>query len=101
MSEESRKRVLKWINAIVIGLPVFYVAMFGPACWITSSVANNGDFVSVIYKPILGRLFVRSRPISRGMKWYAELFSRPEWALLYSTQDGTGYWTKRDAPASN
>jgi hypothetical protein len=33
MSEERTKRTWPWIAALV-GLPVLYVASFGPACWL-------------------------------------------------------------------
>ena len=33
MSEERKKSVWPWIVALLIGLPVLYVASFGPACW--------------------------------------------------------------------
>src|SRR5262249_16584066 len=35
MSDE-RKSVWPWIKAVVVGLPVLYVASFGPACWLTA-----------------------------------------------------------------
>jgi hypothetical protein len=34
MSEERKRAgVWPWIVALLIGLPVLYVASFGPACW--------------------------------------------------------------------
>jgi hypothetical protein len=36
MSDE-RKPLWPWIVVLLIGLPVLYVASFGPACWVTAS----------------------------------------------------------------
>lgn len=42
MSEE-RKPLWPWIVALLIGLPVLYVASFGPACRLNSRVYASGD----------------------------------------------------------
>jgi hypothetical protein len=41
---EERKKVGVWpsIAALLIGLPVLYVASFGPACWLTAQPWQNG-----------------------------------------------------------
>ena len=46
----DRKQPLwPWIVALLIGLPVLYVASFGPACWIVSHADMNGQFITVLY----------------------------------------------------
>jgi hypothetical protein len=47
-----RDRWAKWTLAAVVGLPVLYVASFGPACWLRSHrllPAKTG----VLYKPMI------------------------------------------------
>jgi len=34
MSEETKKPVWPWFAVLLIGLPVLYVASFGPAVWL-------------------------------------------------------------------
>jgi hypothetical protein len=56
-----------WI-AVVVLLPVLYVASFGPACWITSQIYIPGEQIKinpglVIYSPLAQAL--RSDPESR------------------------------------
>jgi hypothetical protein len=41
MNDDRKKPILPWIVALLIGLPVMYVASFGPACWRTSHVADQ------------------------------------------------------------
>jgi hypothetical protein len=56
MSEDGKKPLWPWIAALLIGLPVLYVASFGPACWLIATedhVAGPSD-VMVVYWP-LGR----------------------------------------------
>jgi hypothetical protein len=54
MSDERKKSGL-WpcIMALLIGLPVLYVASFGPACWITSRMNVGSSTIGVIYRPIV------------------------------------------------
>jgi hypothetical protein len=40
-----RERWAKWTLAVVVGMPVLYVASFGPACWLTSQVDVGGWLV--------------------------------------------------------
>jgi hypothetical protein len=37
MSDDRKKPLWPWIVALLIGLPVLYVASFGPACWFASN----------------------------------------------------------------
>src|SRR5262245_66586319 len=69
---DDRKPFWPWIVALLIGLPVLYVASFGPACWL----ADRGvvDFTRVIEAyPYLWRfaLNVNTDPGSRIIRWNA------------------------------
>jgi len=52
MSDERRKPLLPWIAALLIGLPVLYVASFGPACWYATSNAVMVPTVARFYWPL-------------------------------------------------
>jgi hypothetical protein len=41
MSEARKNAVGPWIAALLVGLPVVYVASFGPACWWFSGEETN------------------------------------------------------------
>ena len=56
-----RERWAKRTLAGVIGIPVLYVASFGPACWISSRLQPSGTGVSAIYVPIIW-VMIRGRP---------------------------------------
>jgi hypothetical protein len=47
-----RERWAKW-TAVAIGLSVFYVASFGPACWLISHLGHGGGLLPTIYHPLL------------------------------------------------
>jgi hypothetical protein len=55
MRDERKKAgVWPWITALLIGLPVLYVASFGPACWLAGwNLGLNFKCVEVLYRPIL------------------------------------------------
>ena len=40
------KSVWPWIAGLLVGLPVLYVASFGPACWLTSRLDRGAGRVS-------------------------------------------------------
>jgi hypothetical protein len=67
-----RERWAKWTLAAVVGLPVLYVASFGPACWLTSQVDGGGWMVPNpalrIYWP-LGRISRKEHTDSRCGQW--------------------------------
>ena len=102
MSEERKPRsVWPWIAALLIGLPVLYVASFGPACWLSSRLGHGAGILPVIYRPIV-RNMEHSKPnwssysspgaklpsvgdtmyhSSRGgvISWYAGLLAAEGW----------------------
>jgi hypothetical protein len=72
MSGERKIPVWPWIVALLIGLPVLYVASFGPACW-TSDRTNSGTrLISVVFHPIVK--LANGSPRVHGIAlWYAGL----------------------------
>jgi hypothetical protein len=86
-----RERWAKWTLAVTVGLPVLYVASFGPACWISSRAEMGQTVVTWIYNP-LGRLCdsqFNSIPgpspnvWSRSLNWYATVFAADDWSWLH------------------
>src|SRR5262245_22794311 len=55
---DDRKPVWPWIVALLIGLPLLYVASFGPACWLEDREVVPIGFVHTAYKPLV---FVSAR----------------------------------------
>jgi hypothetical protein len=95
MSDDRKKPLWPWIVALLIGLPVFYVASFGPACWwfaeeIEVDDGNVYRQANVIYWPI-GWVYMRStseKSRIRGMiEWYAT--RRNEHVLIPTDHDET------------
>jgi len=76
MSDE-RRPLWPWNAALLIGLPVLYVALFGPACWL----ADNGTFsmraTSIAYRPLLISVPRFPIPIRKLLRSYAEWYARP------------------------
>jgi hypothetical protein len=93
MSDDRKKPLWTWIVALVIGLPVLYVASFGPACWWLSSKCSTPPFsdaqeASVLYLPI-GWIYdcsVEGSPegswLTTAIGWYATLFISGEDGVL-------------------
>ena len=74
-----RERWAKWTLAVVIGVPLLYVASFGPACWwfsLSIPWIHGGKIVPApaIYSPLswcVKRIGVRSLRIA--FCWYATI----------------------------
>lgn len=74
MSSE-RKPIWPWIAALLIGLPVMYVASFGPACWLVAhEVLPTG--AAHPYRSLVTRAALSYDFVSRTLRWYAELGAR-------------------------
>jgi hypothetical protein len=78
MSDE-RKPLWPWIVALLIGLPVLYVASFGPACWWFS----DESFIGVTHFRVIPRFYwpvewlIRNGPdfIASPLLWYGAAFT--------------------------
>lgn len=53
-----RERWAKWTLAAVVGLPVLYVASFGPACWLTDRDVMSGHLTWFAYHPLASFLVI-------------------------------------------
>src|SRR5689334_1826705 len=80
MSDECKIRVWPWIVALLIGLPVLYVASFGPACWACSRLDDRHpdwevwNLVQSGYWPVICAACGDAR-IKDAAQWYAALMS--------------------------
>src|SRR5262249_25893692 len=59
-----------WIVALLIGLPVLYVASFGPACWLFGRGILPCELTIDAYRPLIHLSFSQA-PISGWLRWYA------------------------------
>ena len=86
-----RERWAKWTLSVVVGLPVLYVASFGPWCWIVSHTAEEYPQIPVIFEPLTWS-FKQSR-VGNAVQWYTELGAADGWRWhadvgLVETADG-------------
>ncbi len=73
MSDERKRPIWPWIVALLIGLPMLYVASFGPACWLADR--DVVDFTSVLRAyPLLYRsIWQKDENFwSQGLSCYAK-----------------------------
>ncbi|MBI3862942.1 MAG: hypothetical protein HY290_13710 [Planctomycetia bacterium] len=75
-----KERWAKWTLAAVVGLPVLYVASFGPACWMCDRDVLSERFVLWAYSPLAKATIDDYFPPSIYI-WYGELFS-PQYGLV-------------------
>ena len=75
-----RERWAKRTLAAVVGLPVLYVASFGPVCWAYSRVPKGEEWEApdYIYAPILRVWRFDHRIIPDAIEWYANVGSAIE-----------------------
>ncbi len=71
MSDDRKKPVWPWIVALLIGLPVLYVASFGPACWSMQVKTSWMPTIAVVYSPVI-RIAATAPPwAQRFADWYS------------------------------
>jgi hypothetical protein len=73
-----RERWAKWTLAAMVGVPVLYVASFGPACWITSRTKIGYKTIPVAYRPILWGM-AHNDKFSKVLRSYTEFMAAPDW----------------------
>jgi hypothetical protein len=74
-----------WISAIPL-VPIFYVASFGPACWLTSRTNVGANFLPTLYLPIIvvwdidaSFRGLPNRPLHEALQWYTSVGADGEW----------------------
>ncbi len=73
MNDDHKKPLWPWIVALMIGLPILYVASFGPACWISSRAPVVVPFVHFSYRPVMWTWCVSPKGVRRLIHEYASL----------------------------
>jgi len=79
-----RECLAKRTLATAVGLPVLYIASFGPVCWMTSQAHPNTLWGETAYRPIT-LLFECGPPAVRdAFNWYAEVLASKdcEWRAV-------------------
>jgi hypothetical protein len=103
-----RERWAKWTAVgLVIGVPLLYVASFGPACWIDSRIKRNSfeyefDFLQ-FYRPVEHVWLRGPDSVAAAINWYCYAFTKPDWEwkpLAVRGQPYMGNYEFRFAPLS-
>ncbi len=79
MTDDRKKPLWPWIVALVIGLPVLYVASFGPACWVSSRMNSGAGMIPVVYAPIVNCLSSKNMGLRRTVGRFSKFGAAPEW----------------------
>src|SRR5262245_32900458 len=79
MGHDRKKPVWPWIAALLIGLPVLYLASFGPACWVSSRMNYGAGMIPVVYAPIVKCLSSRKMWLRRTVSYFSKLGAAREW----------------------
>jgi hypothetical protein len=94
-----RERWPKWTLAVVIGVPMLYIASFGPACWWFASDGKlptpfggfdfGGPYAPRIYWPVGCLLINGPQPLRDAIGWFAT--RRAEMVMLPYEWDGNAW----------
>ena len=69
----------KWTLACAVGLPVLYVASFGPACWIADRELLSEYTVEFVYRPAVSLCITSgSQRLRDALLWYRRLIPNPQ-----------------------
>jgi hypothetical protein len=76
MTEERKQHLWPWIVAVLIALPVLYVASFGPVCWLANRGVVNHLRVADAYAPLVDYSgYSLTDSGARALEWYGSLFA--------------------------
>lgn len=74
MSEERKTPVWPWVVALLIGLPVVYVASFGPACHLLANDRVSYRQFECIFRPLVYLTFngpeITRQSLMSYIKWW-------------------------------
>jgi hypothetical protein len=86
-----RERWAKWtLAAAVIGLPMLYVASFGPACWLTKRDPTTFDRKAPsFYWPVGWACVNGPRYIRGACSWYATVYGDRYVLIIPANPSGT------------
>jgi hypothetical protein len=84
-----RERWAKWTLAVVVTVPVLYVASFGPVCWWISRYGDS-EWLPDVYRPVgsCGAHWPMAKQIICG---YARMGMPPESEVYLPSQLGFGF----------
>ncbi len=95
MTDDRKKLLNPWIVGVLIGLPVLYVASFGPACWVTSRTGAGAALLPSAYRPVTWIWERSPTPVAGLFKSYAKFGSRDGWDWYYVDDEAFSrgwYW---------
>src|SRR5215471_11208257 len=101
-----------WTTVAVVGLPLLYVASFGPTCWISSRTGFGAEAAGVFYWPLTWKMrsetlqylkgdIPHSGRICNALEWYAELGAAEDWCWWFplgGNEHSPWTWRKVDQP---
>ena len=101
MNEERKKLAWPRIVAGLIGLPLLYVASFGPACWwLSPEMASSGPWkfgqAPWVFWPIGWAVEHGPDPVRHSIAWYATAVG--DWTSIRVDTDWDGKVTWLNAP---
>jgi hypothetical protein len=79
---DDRKPLWPWIASLLIGLPLLYVASFGPASWIASRTDDFGETPEILltlYRPVEQVWRKGPEPVAIVINRYCYAFAAPGW----------------------
>jgi hypothetical protein len=74
-----RERWAKWTLAGVVGVPVLYVASFGPASWLMSRTSLCTEAITTVYQPVFFCWMRGPEKTAAWINWYCYVGAKKEW----------------------
>ena len=78
MREDRKTLFWPWIAALLIGLPVLYVASFGPACWLLTHrkmVPDTRNAIETPYVPLFRARMGGPPWVKASLDWWIEFWA--------------------------
>jgi hypothetical protein len=95
-SDRKKPGVALWVAVMVAVLLIGYPLSFGPACWINCRLQPSGEFVSALYRPLIGEMEDhRPRLTATPLRWWCTL-GLPDTKVAVLTVRGIRFMSTQD-----
>jgi hypothetical protein len=91
-TEERGRPGWAFWSAVLFSLPLFYVLLLGPACWI-SSRTGGADVVKRVYRPLTWMVHAAGSPVlTDAIQSYSGLGTTGDWSWTFWEESGDVAW---------
>lgn len=83
MREGNHPKLARWLAAILLVLPMFYVASFGPVCWLWGHECVTDEVMFIASRPVAWCIPHSPPQLRAAIFWWGTLGGGSDIALFF------------------